>query len=276
MTDQPTIQTIFFSPTGNTRKICATIANGTQLPLASPPYLNLSSYALRGKSTFELTGDVILLGSPVYVETMPLAVYEVIQKMTGHGKWIIPVAVNGNVSFGRCLDELIGLLQRRNFKILAGANFVGENSLSHEDLPLGKSRPDATDIKLATEFGQNIRKKLQSNPTEITRKGVIPDFSEGHPEIRARNMVKLPQIDLENCTRCRECWAVCPVEAIDFDCFTRLDFDLVIDEDKCIRCFACVQSCPFGALRKELTMPPEMKAYFDTFSKIYQEPEIYL
>lgn len=276
MSLKPTLQTVFFSPTGNTRKICATIANGTQLPLSSPPFLNISSYNFREKDVFDLTGDIIILGSPVYVETMPLAVYEVIQKMDGQGKWIVPVAVNGNVSFGRCLDELIGLLRTRGFKILAGAKFVGCNSLSHKNLPLGQNRPDSSDIKLATEFGQSILKKWQSSLKEIAIKGSIPKFVQGHPEVRARRMVKLPQIDLNLCTKCRECWAACPVEAIDFNCFTQMDFDLVIDKEKCIRCFACVQSCPFGALTKELTMPPEMKEDFTKYTTFYQEPEIFL
>ncbi|WP_371801830.1 4Fe-4S binding protein [Candidatus Lokiarchaeum ossiferum] len=276
MRNKPTIQIIFFSPTGNTRKICATIANGTQLPLASPPFLNISSINLRDKNKINIAGDIIILGSPVYVETMPKTVFEVIQKLEGQGKWIIPVAVNGNVSFGRCLEELIGLLRNRGFKILAGAKFVGRNSLSNESLLLGENRPDATDIKRATKFGQNLWKKWQEGPEEITIKGSIPEFIQGHPEIRARRMVKIPQIDLILCTKCRECWAACPVEAIDFDCFTQMDFDLVIDKEKCIRCFACVQSCPFGALTKELTMPPEMKADFDQYTEIYQKPEIFL
>ena len=144
-----TIQVAVFSPTGNTLKICGIIANGTKLPLADPPIINLTSLTTRN-GNMELSGDIIIFGSPIYVETMPEEVYNVILKLNGKKKWIIPVAVSGNVKYGNCLQEMIGLLNRQNFKILAAANFVGRHSFYCKEFLIGKNRPDNKDIEQAT------------------------------------------------------------------------------------------------------------------------------
>jgi uncharacterized Fe-S center protein len=51
-----------------------------------------------------------------------------------------------------------------------------------------------------------------------------------------------PKIEAENCTGCRQCYAVCPTGAISM-----VDNIATIDYEVCIGCGQCVAACNFGA-----------------------------
>jgi ferredoxin len=52
-------------------------------------------------------------------------------------------------------------------------------------------------------------------------------------------------VDTDKCLACGGCIALCPHDAISFNCNKAR-----VDENKCISCYLCIQFCPYGAISK--------------------------
>ncbi len=59
-----------------------------------------------------------------------------------------------------------------------------------------------------------------------------------------RALASRPVLHPAECVGCKECYKVCPADAI-----TMVDRKPKIDRKKCIRCFCCQEFCPKGALK---------------------------
>ncbi|QEE14729.1 4Fe-4S binding protein [Promethearchaeum syntrophicum] len=260
-------QTIFFSPTNSTLKITTTIADAFKFEKL--PDFNLTFPSKRKIENIGAKADILIFGAPVYAGKIPSMIIPAIKNMIGRNRWIIPIAIYGNVRVGNALSEMIYLFREQGFRILAAGSFIGEHSFTDNDLKLAVNRPDYDDLKIAREFGVKIREKLESDPKEIDMLGQKPDISEANFEYKARNLIKIIRVHGEKCNRCMGCWSICPTEAIDMD-------TLEIHEEKCFRCCACVKCCNFNVREIDFTMAPEMKEKFMEFSKIRKEPEFFL
>ena len=273
-----TLQVVFFSPTKNTQKILAQIAGGMNYPLATQPYIDITTRLQRKNINKKITGDIILFGVPVYIGKIPSMVLPVIAALEGNGRWMIPVAISGHVTHGECLENMIWLFRRQGFRILAAAKFIGKHSFTTSNFVLGENRPNNEDMHGAREFGKKLVEKFRESPTEIILQGVPPseETKENIPERKAQTLVESPVHDPEKCVRCRVCYANCPVDAIDFDSFADEQNPFVVDQDLCFRCFGCVYVCPFNALSIQLTMTTEQRDEFLQYGKENQHPEVFL
>jgi ferredoxin len=260
-------QTIFFSPTNSTLKITTTITDALNFEKLQD--LNLTFPSKRKIENIGAEADILIFGAPVYVGKIPSMIIPTIKNMIGKNRWIIPIAVYGNARKGNTLSEMIYFFRKQGFKILAAASFIGEHSFTSDDFKLAENRPDYNDLRLARNFGQEIRKKLESSPNEIEKVGQKPDISQLNSEYGARKLIDIIRAHDENCNRCMGCWSICPTEAIDM-------ITLEINEDECIRCCACVKCCKFDVREIIITMTPETKDIFMEFSKIRKEPEFFL
>ncbi|MHA1674922.1 MAG: EFR1 family ferrodoxin [Promethearchaeota archaeon] len=277
----PRIQTVYFSPTGNTKKICSRLAFALGFP-ADPP-IDLTQSRMRKQlqktSWQDLTGDLIIFGAPVYVGRIPDQVLTLLNTPTIEGKnrWAIVIAVNGNVQTGSAVAELGGLLRQQGFRILAAANITGRHSFCNPTLLLGEGRPDETDFRELNQFANRIIDKLiitpenPKEPPEITLPIIETkiDYTVNHPQNGARKMAEFPKRNSEKCVECRECFAHCPTDAIDFT-------TLEIDEERCFRCYACVRVCAFGARNITLRMSPEMQERFERAVEQRLPPEFFI
>lgn len=261
------VQTIFFSPTGNTKQICSRIAFGLGGKMVDP--INLTNSNVRTKEKIELIGDLIIIGTPVYVGRIPQQILEPLEKLKGKNQWCVIVAVNGGVQAGTVLAELTAILKTQNFRILAAANITGVHSFIHEGFPLGKGRPDNNDLIKLQRFTQSILDKLADDPQEISFPDPNIDYTLPHPQVRAKILADPPEKDDDICIECRECYAHCPNDAIDFT-------TLHIDDQKCIRCFACVRICAWNARSIKLHLNPELRELFSTAIKSHYPTEFFL
>ncbi len=260
-------QTIFFSPTNSTLKITTTISDA--LNFEKLPDFNLTFPSKRKIENIGAEADILIFGAPVYVGKIPSMIIPTIKNMIGKNRWIIPIAVYGNARQGNALSEMIYLFREQGFRILAAASFIGEHSFTSDDFKLAENRPDYNDLRLARSFGQKVRGKYESDPSEIEKIGQKPDISQLNSEYGARKLINIIRAHEENCNRCMGCWSICPTEAIDM-------ITLEINEDECIGCCACVKCCKFNVREKIITMTPETKNRFMEFSKIRKEPEFFL
>ena len=271
------IQSLYFSPTGTTRKILSTIEEHTGLPAASQNDLTLLTQ--RELFAGKVQGEIILVGVPVYGGTYPLLMMEPLNRLEGEGKWAVPVAVYGNRSAETCVDELAKLLRNKGFKILAAASFIGEHSYATKEHPWGLGRPDHRDLETAAKFGKQIREKLLSNPTEIrtsdrllslfTNKMVDSLTEQYHTKMAdwLKGHFRIAFSEDANCTECMNCSNVCPTDAIKAELKE-------INDDVCIRCAACVHACPTGVL--SVCGPPDHDKILDKACAVRKEPKIYI
>jgi ferredoxin/flavodoxin len=268
-----TVQCIYFSPTGTTRRTVDAIAEGTGLRIADP--VNLTLPASRKAWDGSTQGDLLIIGMPVYSGTIPSHPLDPLHRMEGNGRWAVPVAVYGVRSAEDTVGQLSGLLRTHGFKILAAANFVAEHSYSHDKLPLALGRPDGRDLEIAREFGGRITEKLGTCPDELPLESVPLKYGENYrrkreewPENRRPgSTTKVSDYDEETCEKCDSCVESCPSGAIDPETYA-------IDDPNCIRCFACTRICPNGVRRTELS--PRAMTFFTDLLNVKKEPEIFI
>ena len=153
------IRTLFFSPTGTTRRVADAIAQAAAegSPVVATDLTHTKAPALTfGPDT------VALLAAPVYGGHIPPLAFERLAEVRGNGTPAIIAVVYGNRDFGKAAVELAEFARRHGFRPIAAAAFVGEHSYSSPAAPIAAGRPDADDMAVATAFGANIRAKLRA------------------------------------------------------------------------------------------------------------------
>lgn len=263
--------TIYFSPTNTTKKIMHSIVKG--MGIVNNKVIDLTTPKSRMDCEYEIDGDVVLIGVPVYEEKIPSIVYSVLSKLKGNGKPVVLAGVYGNIGAGIVLNELYTIAEKSGFKVIGAGTFIGEHSFSSSKVPVARNRPDNHDLNIAEEFGKSIMKKIQStdNLNDISIKitqGKLPLIAKVLPKNSARLFTKTPQVDMSKCSHCNVCVRLCPMGAID-------EGTLKIDNKKCLRCFSCVKKCPKDA-RKIIYRPEFLVSKVLTMkSRIIHKPELY-
>lgn len=180
-----------------------------------------------------------------------------------------------------CLDELIGLLRSRGFKILAAGQFIGEHSFAHPAMPLATGRPDAANLHVTAKFGRQIDAKRQDTLTEIPREGkplaVGANYARTQdewPEKKVWTLAHVGAVEEDTCIHCQKCVAACPMGAISRE-------TLRVAETRCFRCFACVRVCPTGSHNIIFPLPdsPDSLEVYEWFTSLVptrKDPEIML
>lgn len=279
MTKIETVQSIYFSPTGTTKKILTTIeANITIQPV---PQIDLTLPIQRDSFTGYVEGNLLLIGVPVYGGSPPWPMLEPLNKLKGEGRWAVPVAVYGNRSPDTCLVELAKILRNRGFKILAGASFIAEHSIIASNYQIASGRPDNKDMKIIADFGSKIKEKLINKPSQIRfpekLKNIITnEFVDSFPEdyhwriIEPLNHLLKREFKEGDCIMCYICERVCPTAALKIE-------SKEINPSLCIWCAACVRNCPMRVI--SFRWADESSASFQRRDKTFgprKEPMIYI
>jgi ferredoxin len=259
------VQCLYFSPTGSTRRIVEAVAEGTGLPVTVP--ISITTPGDRGTFSGQVDRDLLVVGVPVYTGRFPSLILSPLSKIDGTGRWALPIAVCGNVRMGGCLAELCGILRRQGFTIPAAGNFIAQHSFACEDFPVGKGRPDGDDLRKATEFGRRVVAKIAQDPEDITCQyrdnvyirmyvsaSVEAKGFASMPE-RHRSAIRVSDHDDELCQECGRCVEVCPTGSIDPKSYR-------ITDETCIRCFACTGVCPSGVKAKVVHPEEQLASWF--------------
>lgn len=224
---------IYFSPTGGTQKVMRAIAAGMEY--GNFRDINITKNKNIPRLQFS-KNDNVLIGIPVYSGRIPLVALQRLKKIGGKNTNAILVVVYGNRHYDDALLELKYLVIELGFSPIAAAAFIGVHSFSSSKYPIAEGRPNAEDLKIAKDFGKQIRTKLEEDK-KIQVPGNYP-----YKELSKKLKVK-PKIDMDLCDFCGMCQKVCPVDAISI-----LKNSIDFDEDLCIYCHACVKVCPQKAL----------------------------
>ncbi|KZL92635.1 EFR1 family ferrodoxin [Clostridium magnum] len=262
---------IYFSPTNTTKTIIEEIASGIGESIVE--VIDLTKIKNRNKIK-EVSGDIVLIGVPVYEEKVPVIVFQCLENINGKGKVAIIVAVYGLIGEGITLNQLKELCEKQGFTVIAGASFIGEHSFSTKEIPIAQGRPDKKDISIAKDFGGKVSKKLKDisnyeNKQLIIPKGKLPMMAKVLPENSARMFTKTPEIIKDLCINCNICLNQCPNEAIEAISYK-------IDESKCIRCFSCVRKCPRKARKIEFKKSFITTKFLKMKSRKQANPKLYI
>ena len=257
---------VYFSPTGTTKKIMEAITRGSGIAQTSTIDMTLPRFIPKELPTFN--NEIVIFGAPVYAGRLPAVSVKRFSKLKGNNTPAVLTVLYGNREFEDALIELKDIAVASGFIPIAGAAFIGEHSYSSPETPIAVGRPDEDDLARAEDFGKEIINKLESIDTLKKESSVnVPGnkpYKNGMPpsEDCARS-------DMGICTYCSTCVTLCPTEAIT------PDDNYTTNPKLCIMCCACVKGCPEGAryidsdrvkkaskwLSENFTMPKQAKFF---------------
>lgn len=243
-----TVRAVYFSATGTTRRVVCAIAEKLAGQLGLPcVQMDFTLPSARVNPLVFDSGDLVVLGIPVYAGRVPNVLLKYLQTMRGAGAAGIPVTVFGNRNYDDALIELRDFMENAGIRTVAAAAFVGEHAFSRV---LGACRPDAEDLAVAERFALSVVEKISG----ISNSGLpeSPVFVEGTPfpyrgyyQPRDRhgvaiNILKVKPLVNEKCTDCKRCAELCPMGSISRENVREYT-------GICIKCGACIKGCPQNA-----------------------------
>jgi len=259
------VRSLYFSPTGTSKKIVEAIAAGCQEG-GGAEQSNLT-YPTSFDNLECKADELVIIGVPVYAgRVAPLAV-ERLQTIKGNGAAAVLVVLYGNREFEDALVELQDLAKEIGFQPVAGSAFIGEHSFSTMNLPIADGRPDDDDLRMAKAFGEKIAGHLGGMTDDISESLVVPGnvpYKDGMGSLPFS-----PTFNVGMCTGCGFCIETCPSGAIS------LEGELEVDAELCIFCCACVKTCPEGAVTVEAPPLKEKMVWLHENCKKRKEPQLF-
>ena len=203
---------IYFSCTGNSRKVAQNIAEKTGFKLIELTKFNY---------------DVILSGDygtaavvfPVHCQSYPKFLKRFFKNLTAEN--VALIATYGKVHAGNAVYEAAKLVSG---KITAAAYIPAGHSYLKTEAD-NQSVPDA------------LTEKIFSPSLVLVPKRRKTPFAGFLPSLRSRITVKIYKT--QACVNCNTCGKVCPSGAIECG----------KTNSKCVRCLKCVKTCPHNALK---------------------------
>ncbi len=252
---------LLFSPTGTSARIVKTIAHKIDKKYKEYDF-TYPKIRTHLKRIHFSENELLLVSIPVYSGRIPIFLKDFFAGIKGNNTPFVPIVVYGNRDYDDALLELKELFEKKGFKSIAAAAFIGEHSYSAK---VARNRPDSKDLKIAAEFGKNIKERLNDSDK-------ISDFKVkgNYPYKERKNAPKIAPVTNDNCDECGICSEMCPMDAIDMQNLK------VADSEKCIKCCSCIKLCPQNAKAFNDEFIINVTNYLeDSCSEVRKEPEIF-
>lgn len=246
---------IYFSQTGNTKKIALAIQKGINQAIEQ-----CSIAAIKEIDPIDLVEyDLIGLGSPVWRRSVPANVLSFIDygfSSQLQGKHGFVFCTHGTIP-GGFIPSAVTALNRKGLKIIGWNDWYGSIYLQSLPKPYyTDGHPDEIDLKEAEFFGSEVANR--SRRIFLGETSLIPELPKTESEwaeIYGAKLERVPmptnevqptslqaKINMEKCTECMLCADHCPTNSIDFS------VSPPIFMNNCIKCFFCELICPEGAI----------------------------
>ncbi len=237
------IKSVYFSPTGNAKKVADTISSELGASLGVP--VTSIDFTLPGarEGRYEFTPtDLVVFCTPTYAGRIPNKLLPYVKEgFDGKGAFAVAVAVYGNRNYDNALIELKNELEENGFHTVAGAAVPTEHVFNPA---LATRRPDETDLESLRVFADKTAEKvsrLEITPPPVSVPGedpVGPYYTplgmDGKPAVFLKAK---PVVDPDRCDKCGLCAKICPMGSIPSDAP-----DTTVGT--CIKCQACIKKCP--------------------------------
>ena len=256
---------IYFSLTGNTKKVAHAIHNGINRRVERCDIATFKKAEMSRLADY----DLIVFGSPVWGGVPPHVTRFIDAMPSLKGKHCAVFCTHG-ASPERFFPLIIKGLQKKGLFIIGYDDWYCSVYRPAAPTPyLTDGHPDETDLEEAEEFGKEIaelsRKVYEG---KIKLPAVLPDM-----EIAPRASLNrpVPKLNIEKCRypSCSLCMDHCPVDAID------LSISPPVFARACSFCYFCEMICPEGAV--EADYEPYAKVFRqhtkEKFEKVLEEAE---
>jgi flavodoxin/ferredoxin len=229
---------IYFSLTGNTKKIAQTIHRGVSPFMEQCHIVTLKHVDVPSLDNYDLIG----IGSPVWGD-VPQHVKHFINALPDlQGKYAFAFSTHG-ARGGRFFPVILKLLRKQGLKVIGIRDWYGSVCIPMHPKPYPTDgHPDAIDLKEARLFGEEMaRLGLR---IETDGPGVIPNLPKMPLPPTTRLRRPRPKFDRKKCIHpvCTLCMEHCPVKGID------LSMNPVLFGKNCQTCYFCEMICPEGAI----------------------------
>ena len=249
------VTSIFFSPSGTTKKVISKIAGNFKQEKESCDLLHFND----NKSFDEK--DIAIVGMPVFAGRIPKTARERLSKLTGNNTKTIAVVNYGNAHVTDALLELVELLKENNFDVIAAASTISHHSI-FDGVAVG--RPDQDDVEKINGFAQKCIEKIESGES------LQSEIPGNKPYVDYKQLPFTISCDESVCAFCYDCVSICPEKAIPDDDPVDTDLDL------CSRCTACIHICEENARSFTGDAFETKKPAFEEANSERKEPEFYL
>lgn len=223
---------LYFSPTGSTRRIVTEIARNLPWPSRE---LDVTDHSANDEVRRMTARELLLAGVPVYGGRVPATAVRRLKNIRGGDTPAVIVAVFGNRDYDDALLELKDLLEGQGFRVAAALAAVAEHNIMRS---VTGGRPDARDIEFIDNFAAKAAGKISA---AVDVKELAPITVKGNRPYRGYGGVPFKPSADSGCVRCGLCAAKCPVRAIPEEAPNKTD------DKKCVTCMRCVKICPQGA-----------------------------
>lgn len=239
------INSLFFSPTGGSKRVVRTISNYLADKFNSDileEEIDFTYPDIRKEKFVFGEEDILILAVPVYAGRVPNILLDFLNSLSGDKTLAAAVVLYGNRNYDDALIELRDILVNNGFIVISAAAFIGEHSFSKT---LAADRPDKNDLEFAKKMGDEIYTKIisQKNNSNVKVKGQRPyrDYyqprdKDGQPI----NILKVKPKTDDSCIDCKLCAEICPMGSINYQ-------DVSLVSGICIKCGACIKRCPVEA-----------------------------
>ena len=240
-----TVYAVYFSATGNTRKVVTTLANALAESFEVPlEVLDFTQPQSRQEQYSFTKTDLVVFGTPTYAGKVPNKLLEFVKTgFAGNDALAVPVVTFGNRSFDNSLAELCACLEGEGFHTVAAGAFACQHAFSDT---LAAGRPDSDDMTVLAKLGSAVVGKvgkMTEYPAPIAVDGdadapyYVPKGLDGQP---AKFLKATPKTNMDKCTNCGVCASLCPMGSIN-------PANVAEITGICIKCHSCVKNCPEGA-----------------------------
>lgn len=235
---------IYFSQTGNTKKVARTIAQGL-----SENGWQTTTVPLKKTAAQELlAADLIGMGTPVFESQAPSLIKNFIERLPSlTGKNAFVFATSGGAP-GRVLYDLTRRLETKGARVIGGIICRGRDFHPAPCL-VGRfpHRPSETDLVEVGDFVESLAKHLASGVAGPMPQSRADAFRAGigfyqicalflkDPIVRF--LMPEARVNPDKCTRCDWCVHECPVGTLTMTPFPKAG-------GKCLRCYRCYTGCP--------------------------------
>jgi len=240
---------VYFSQTGNTRKVAEVMAAAFRDLGHSARTVPLNNATPEDAVASELLG----VGSPCFTGQAPTPIKSFLRSLPSLKDRSSFVFATSGGAPGKVLHDLAHPLRRKGADVIGGTLIRGE-CFHPAPCFTGRypGRPDPDDLARARRFALDVAEHLSagndgpvagSRHDALKRGWGLYDF-EGmfvlDPLLRL--VLPKPKLNRLKCDKCQWCAYECPSGNVTMDPYPKIG-------GRCIRCYRCLTGCPQGAFR---------------------------
>ncbi|HJX03377.1 MAG TPA: flavodoxin domain-containing protein [Dehalococcoidia bacterium] len=254
---------IYYSATGNTKKIAGAIHRGMKKVLGNCDLSSISEISPQDMGKY----DVVGIGAPIWYFREPANVRLFIYNMPDmNGKLCFPFCSHGTAPFG-IFFSMVPALQKKGLSIIGYNDWYGSvYQVLHAAKPyFTDGHPDEIDLQEAEAFGREMAERarritagekdlipslpkgasadttFQPHPLgqPFPENGKKADVTKGGPPPRPERTINMAKCLYPQCTICVD---NCPAHSIDFSSSPP------VIKKSCFNDFLCDRLCPTGAI----------------------------